>query len=223
MVEASASFLASREAMAFRWFVSFDEVIDGREKITYLRSGENLLVRGVGFTSHTERGHTLRDYYFDGATVTITSPNEDFYASASFSGSFDELVAAIEARTAARIPIWVMMSEGLAERLVSGIEHAAYLGETLIAGQPAHHLAFTTDDEDWQIWIARDEAEPLPLMIVGTDTRVQGWPQYRAYFLDWNLEPDRDPAQFVFVPEEDDRPVAMPALTGPLAADGRPE
>ena len=39
LARASAEFLASRPAMSFNWFVSYDEVRDGREKLTYMRSG----------------------------------------------------------------------------------------------------------------------------------------------------------------------------------------
>ncbi len=209
---AAVEFLAAQDAFTFRWFASFDEVIDGREKLTFLRSGVNTMVRGVGFVSHTERGDAYRDYYYDGAVFTVASPDENFYASVEFAGGFDALIEAVRERTGNVVPLWSMMSETLPARFLESVDGAAYVGTTRIAGEPAHHLAFTSYDEDWQIWVAADPERPLPLLIVGTDPYQQGWPQYRAYLTGWDLSPPTDPDQFVFVPEEDDLPVSLPDL-----------
>ncbi len=212
LMTASAEFLAAQPAFSFRWFASFDQVIEGREKLTFLRSGVNTMVRDVGFVSLTERGDTLRDYYYDGEVFTVASHDQNFYASVGFDRGFEALVDAVRERSGNVVPLWSLMSRSLPDRFADDIEGSAYVGTTLVAGERAHHLAFTSYDEDWQIWISTDPDRPLPLLIVGTDPYQQGWPQYRAYATDWNLEPDTDPEQFVFVPEEDDLPVSFPAL-----------
>jgi hypothetical protein len=47
----AADFLARQPDISVGWFVSYDVVVDGREKITYNRSGTNVLSRGEGFYS----------------------------------------------------------------------------------------------------------------------------------------------------------------------------
>ncbi|MEL6198065.1 MAG: DUF2092 domain-containing protein, partial [Pseudomonadota bacterium] len=211
IARASIAHVAAQPRFGFRWFVSYDEVLAGREKLTFVISGENVMDRAAGFLSHTERADGERDYYYDGALFTIAAPDEDFYADMPFEGGFDALVETVRERTGTVLPIWSMMSETLPERLFEETEGAAYLGVTRIAGQEAHHLAFTTYEEDWQLWVSTDEAAPWPLMLIGTETSLQGWPQYRVYFHDWTAAPEIDPAAFVFAPDEDDIRVALPS------------
>lgn len=212
IVMAAAQFLASRPAFSFSWFVSYDEVEDGQH-ITYFRNGTTLMVRDEGFVSHTVQDDTVRDYYWDRSVFSIVSPNENFYVRADFSGSFDELVDAVREKTGTVLPMWAILSDKLPEDLMEGVEATAYLGITLIAGQEVHHVIFTEEDQDWQIWISTDEEEPWPLMLVGTHKNEPGSPQFRVYMSDWNSDPDTDPAQFAFEPDENAVRLALPQLS----------
>lgn len=214
----SARFVAGLQSFSFRWFLSYDEVVGGREKLTYIQSGTNEMVRDAGFVAHTERNDTYRDYYFDGKTFTVASPNENFYASAPFAGSFEALVEVVRERTDSVLPMWSLMSHDLPRRFTDETEGAEYVGLSLIGGQLAHHVAFAGDEgEDWQVWISADAAAPVPLMVVITDTTVQGWPQDRVLLTDWQLSIPPGTARFTFLPDADDVPLAVPPLTVALA------
>ena len=219
IVTRAAEYLVIQPRFSFNWFVSLDEVRDDSEKVTYIRSGETLMSRGNGFVSHSERDGTLRDFYYDGAEFTVASPNEGFYTNMPFTGGFDSLVDTVREYTGTILPLWSLMSDTLADGLLDDVEKGSYLGETLIAGSPVHHLAFTGENEDWQIWISTDDTRPLPLMIVGTEKNEVGWPQYRVYMTDWNLDPATDQAMFRFVPGENDTRVSMPVQIPP-SGDG---
>ena len=151
-------------------------------------------------------------YYFNGEQFTIVSPDENFYASSIFAEGFDALVEAARERTGLVLPLWSIMSPSIKERWLEGIERGAYLGTTVIAGEPVHHLAFSEYDEDWQVWISTDPDHPVIVMLIGTDLYQQGWPQYRAYSNDWDFAPEIEPGIFTFKPDPDDMPVAMPDL-----------
>lgn len=220
IAQGSAEFLAAQPRFAFNWFVSYDDVVEGPQKITRIRSGHTVMERGRGFAAHTERGDTLRDYYYDGAEFTVASPNEEFYATAPFTGGFDALVNEVKARTGTILPLWAIMSDTLPKGLLDEIQSATYLGVTLIAGREAHHLAFTEAEEDWQLWVSTDEAAPLPLMLVGTDKTEVGWPQYLVYMMDWNLAPEIDPSAFRYTPRDVDVRVGFPTLFGPAKPEG---
>ena len=213
----AANYLASRERLSFNWFISQDEIVDDKEKITYFRSGTIVLDRGSGFLAHTERGDTLRDYYFDGSVFSVASPNENFYASTEFKGGFDALVRTIQQRADTILPLWSMLSTDFPDRMMDSVVSGAYLGTTLIAGQPVHHLAFAQEELDWQVWISVEEDMPVPIMLIGTEHTVTGWPQYRAYFADWNMEPEITEGQFTYQPEEDDVRMSFPAPSASAA------
>ena len=102
--------------------------------------------------------------------------------------------------------MYSIMQRGLPERLEKGLKAAAYLGTTKVADQEVYHLAFSDDEEDWQVWISTDENMPVPVVIIGTEPKKTGWPQYRAYL------PDYDAAQFKYVPAEGDVKISFPEL-----------
>ncbi len=216
----SARFLAAQPTMSFSWFISFDDVVEGRQKLTYVRSGTTVIDRKQGFMARTEREGALRDYFYDGAVFTVASPSQKFYASMPFSGGFDALVKELRERTGAILPLWSIMSENLPNGLLDDVLTADYLGVTLIAGREAHHLAFTEKDEDWQVWVSTDENAPLPLMLVGTEKTKFGWPQYRAYLSDWDLAPVIEAGQFKFSPGAEHVRVSLPGLSEPARANG---
>ncbi len=215
----AASFLAEQQKLSFNWFVSFDVVVDGREKITYLRSGYNILSRGEGFYSFSESGDGVREYFHDNAVMAIAYPGKNAFVSTPFDGTLEELVERLRGEYDVILPIWEMLSKTSSDDLLRETKAAAYLGTTLIAGREAHHLAFADYDQDWQVWISTDESKPLPLMIVGTNPYKQGWPQYRAYFTDWDLEPEIIEGQFSFVPDEDDIRVSWPKVVAAVEAE----
>ena len=199
----ASDYLAAQDAMSFSWFVSWDVVVDGREKITYMRSGANLLSRGVGFYSFAEDDDRLRLYYFDGAAFTVVAAEDQAFAQVPFAGTFDDLAGRVRAEYDIALPVWEVMSSDPGAALLEATEAAAYLGVARVGGEPAHHLAFAQYDQDWQIWISTDQDAPIVLAIVGTDPYAQGWPQYRVYFTDWDFQPDVAADAFRFEPDDD--------------------
>ena len=217
IAEEAARFLAGQPALAFDWFYTFDEVIDGREKTTYIQSGSSRIVRGTGLVSRMEHGDKVREYRYDGETFTVSAPYENFYASAPYTGSYDDLLAIARERSDNAMIVWSIMSPTLGDDPLADVEAAAYLGTTLIDGEEAHHLAFSEYDEDWQIWISTDPDRPVPLMYISTNPYTQGWPQRRADFRNWSFETEAEPGDFRYTPDEDDIRITMPALTAALA------
>jgi hypothetical protein len=221
---AAAEFIAGLESVSFRWFLSHDEIVDGREKLTYFQSGTSTMARGIGFVVRTERDDTYRDYYSNGETFTIASPHENFYASTPFKGSFEALVESVRQVNDAVMPTWSTMSRDLPDRLVEGAGDAAYFGVNLIDGQLAHQVAFAVSDENWQVWISTDPEVPVPIMIIITDRGMQGWPQSRIHFADGTFPVDPDLSQFTFASDADaDADDVLLQIPKPRPAAGLPQ
>jgi hypothetical protein len=222
IIRKSAQFLAKSPQLSFDWFSSYDEMIDGK-KLTFMRSGSNLIVRDQGFYSRVEDDGRVREYFYDGKQLTVAAPEENFFATEDYAKGFESLVDAIREATDQEIPLYVLMVRDLPERIEDGLTSATYLGVTSIAGLEVYHLAFSDAEEDWQIWVSTDEAEPLPVVIVGTEPNKTGWPQYRAYLSDWKLEGDVDRSLFTFKPESDDVKISFPELKSRAEPDASPD
>lgn len=209
---ASFDFIASQPAMTVSWFITYDRIFEGREKITFIRSGTNTLARGKGFRSYSEHDSEVREYVYDGERFTVSAPNGDFYATTEVSGDFDTLVTGLKERHDLVLPLWSVMSAQSADEFFDDVERATYLGTTLVNGQGAHHIAFSEYAEDFQLWISTDPERPVPLMIVGTEPYKQGWPQYSAFLYDWTLSPELPEDFFAFVPDDDDVEIGFSSL-----------
>lgn len=210
----AAEFLSQQEQLSVSWFISYDSVLDGREKITQVRSGYSLLDREAGFYGSLERGMATREFFFDGATFSVNDVENDSYAQIGFSGGFEQLVEQVKEEYNLDLPIWSVLSQQYRAGYLDGADKAAYLGLTRVGGEVAHHIALSNYDEDWQVWIADDPDSPRLLMIVGTNPYSQGWPQYRAYFSGWDFAPEIGEGSFTYVPGEDSERMSWPRVPG---------
>jgi hypothetical protein len=70
------------------------------------------------------------------------------------------------------------------EQLIPLVTDAKDLGSGVIGGVECDHLAFRTDEVDWQIWIAQG-AKRYPCRYVITSSKVAGAPQYTIDVRGW--------------------------------------
>jgi hypothetical protein len=212
IAKASAHYLAKLPALQTGWFVTYDEVVDGREKITYVWSGTSALERGKGYRATSERGDGFREYVYDGKKFTVASLDAGYYANLDATGSFDALVTELQAEHGITLPVWEVFSADNADAFLNDIVEATYHGVTTVGGTPTHHLSFRSATEDRQMWIATDDKRPVPMMVVGTDPYQQGWPQYHAFFHQWDTAPKFAPNLFTFELTDSLRKVTLPKL-----------
>jgi hypothetical protein len=213
LVTEFATHLAAQRSIQVNWFVSFDEVIDGREKINHFRSGQAVVARDKGYYAYVEQEDGQREFYFDGETVSVMLLEENAYVSQPFDGSFTELAEAIYQEHGEALPVWQVLVPSVADELLENVTSATYLGKRRIAGRELHHLALASYEADLQLWIHLEEgAAPELVMLVGTDPYAQGWPQYRAYFTDWNFTADLGDEFFAFSPAETATRMTWPVL-----------
>ncbi|MGR3713313.1 MAG: DUF2092 domain-containing protein [Shimia sp.] len=223
IVELAASTLSSQEALAVNWFVSFDQVIDGREKLTHVRSGRAVVARPDRYYAYAEQEEGLREFFFDGLGLTVYLPDENAYVHKPFLGGFDELADVIRQEHDESLPIWQVLVPDFAEQFLGDVTSAAYLGVKPIAGQQAHHVALSSYDGDLQMWVSTDPVNPVPIMLVGTDPYSQGWPQFRGYFSDWDFAPELDEDSFTFYPDDEADRLVWPKQVNPVSTSGEAE
>lgn len=203
IVEAAASTLASQEALAVNWFVSFDQVVDGREKLTRLRSGRSVVVRPDKYYAYAEQEEGLREFFYDGLGLTVYLPDDNAYAHKPYLGSFEDLASVIRQEHGESLPIWQVLVSDFADEFLGDVTDAAYLGVKRITGIEVHHVALSSYEGDLQMWISTDPVQPVPLLLVGTNPYQQGWPQFRAYFNDWDFSPEIEDDTFTFFVDDE--------------------
>ncbi|MNP46486.1 hypothetical protein D3C76_1404860 [compost metagenome] len=104
------------------------------------------------------------------------------------------------------------------DQLMPEVTDAKDLGSGVIGGIECDHLAFRTQEVDWQIWIAQGK-QPFPCRYVITSKLVDGSPQYSIQMHNWKAGAEVVHQDFVFnnstnarkidikdLPEADDLP-----------------
>ena len=81
--------------------------------------------------------------------------------------------------------------------LIANVQRGEYLGIQQVRSRSAHHLRFTQEKIDWQIWVA-DDWEPVPLKVVISYKAAPGHPQFIAWLSDWNFSPYLPDSLFEF-------------------------
>ena len=82
--------------------------------------------------------------------------------------------------------------------LTQNAKSATYVGLHEINGVKCHHLAFTQESLDWQIWV-EDGSMQVPRKVVITYKLAEGMPQYTAVLSDWDFSPHLPESVFSFV------------------------
>jgi hypothetical protein len=145
---------------------------------------------------------------YDGKDITIFSPGQKVYAQVAKPGGIDAAVTYFLRNLRMRMPLALMLRSDLPKELKARTGEVDYVERTRIDGQPAHHIAGRTDTVDYQFWIA-DGPKPLPLRVVLSYKTVEGEPQFRGQFVNWNLTPVLTDAEFAFKPPEGARKIAF--------------
>ena len=178
ILRAMSDHLASLKAFDVEIEVATDTLLQSGEKIQVLGEGSGTFDRENGFKfDRTGVGGDIQ-VVFDGETVTVFSPEQNVYASATVEGgpdaALDELRYALGIEAAGGVDLlYANPYEGLNYE----VESARYIGEAVIGGAPAHHLAYRAAEVDWQLWV-RATGDPLPLRYVITSKWIVAAPQF---------------------------------------------
>jgi hypothetical protein len=145
--------------------------------------------------------------WYDGKTLTIFSAKSSFYAQAPAPATIDEAVVMLMDRFQVPLPAAGFLLKDPYAKMMEGVKTAFDAGESEVDGVMCHHLAFSEEDADWQVWV-ENGAKPLPRRIAVTYTKAPGAPRVMAALSDWNLAPALPAGEFVFTPPADAKKVA---------------
>lgn len=141
-----------------------------------------------------------RTFVFDGAKLTMYSPDDAAYTQIKAPGTLEDLVGGL-LDAGVEMPLIDVLYQGLAGTLTDNVASGILVGDSTINGIACDQLAFRQAYIDWQLWVQKG-ANALPLKIVITTRYDVGAPQFQSV-LSWNLKPAIDKATFAFTPPKD--------------------
>lgn len=140
-----------------------------------------------------------RLFIYDGATLTMYSPDDSAYTRVKAPDTIGKLVEKL-LNAGIEMPMIDMLYSVHHGSLTEAVRGGVLVGDSNIDGVDCDHLAFRQANVDWQLWVEKGD-KPLPRKMVITTRYEVGDPQYQAT-LRWNLKPKIDASTFVFKPEK---------------------
>jgi hypothetical protein len=180
---------------------SFDEVHDNAPRVQLTNVRRVAVVRPDRFAADAS-GDTLdRAAWFDGRTLSVLNKGPNTYMTAEMPGTIDAALDRVAEQYGIVLPLADLLYSDVYATLTEGVLYGEYLGLHTAAGTLCHHLAFSQEAIDWQIWIDAGEST-LPRKLVISYVSEPGAPQYAAVIKRWSLDPKFDDGLFRFEPPE---------------------
>ena len=149
---------------------------------------------------NTQGDNGFKQLFYNGTEAVLYHLNYGMYSIVKAPGTVDETLDMLAEDYDFQIPASDIAYSDPYSYLMEEVKGAKYYGESSINGVTCHHLYFTQDEIDWQIWIDSDKNIPRKFLINFKDE--EGSPQFTAYFYDWNFSPSLSDDIFSFNPPE---------------------
>ena len=223
-----SEFLAKLPKFALEAEESFDEIPDGQPSIELTNLRRVALVRPNRLAADATGDTLNRASWYDGKTVTVLDKEHNVYVTIEAAATIDATLDKLEDEYGVSQPLVDILYADPYEVLTESVSYGRYLGIHQAAGVPCHHLVFSQETIEWQIWIDASD-KPLPRKLVISYVHEPGEPKYSATIRRWNLDPNFPEDLFTFEapegaqkidakamerPGEGDKPAVVPAQGG---------
>jgi hypothetical protein len=197
LLQELGQYIDEPEQFRFQAEVEVDEVSPRGQKIQYTSNIEIAVRRPNRLFVSQEGDLQNRSLWFDGDRFILLDRDLNHYLSVDTPNTLDEAIPFLEDR-GVTAPLADFLTGDFYQGAIARVQTGDYLGLHQVRGQLCHHLAFTQDNVDWQIWI-EDGYEIVPCKLIVTYKNLPEAPQYTAYFSDWNFSPRLPDRLFKFV------------------------
>jgi len=189
LLKAMSDYLAAQKAISFNYDTNLELVSAQQQKVGLASSGTLILNRPDKLRATRTGGFSNIEMVFDGKTLTLIGKNANQYAQIEAPNTIDELVDVLRDKYHRPIPAADLLMADPYKELMPLVTDVKDLGSGVIHGVECDHLAFRTEEVDWQIWIAQG-SRPYPCRYVITSKKVPGWPQYTLDITAWKSGAD---------------------------------
>jgi hypothetical protein len=184
LFKAMSDYLAAQKAISFAYDSTLEVVTDQQQKLGLASSGKVTLNRPDKLHATRTGGFADVEMVFDGKKLTLLGKNANVYAQVDAPATIDQLVDELRDKHHRPLPAADLLMENPYDQLMPLVTDVKDLGSGVIRGVECDHLAFRSEEVDWQIWIAQGD-RPYPCRYVITSSKVKGSPQYTIDVRDW--------------------------------------
>ena len=192
-------YLRSRRQFRVEVMELYDEVRPSGQKVQYSRHRRVAVRRPNRVYSDAVGDTASRRFWYDGQTVTLLDRQQNLYGQTKAARDIDTTLDGISRTYGISLPLMDLLFRDPYAALTEKVATGAYMGVHHVEGSPAHHLAFTQETVDWQIWVDVG-SRPLPRKVVIAYKRLPSQPQFQANLSRWDVNTRLSDSTFRFRP-----------------------
>ena len=198
LLRAASARLAAAKAFSFQAEIWEDAVVFGH-KVSTTRTVAAQVRRPDRLQMEIRSPKRSRGLWYDGKSLTVLGRMDNLYGAIVVPDTIDKVLDTASDKFGIDFPLEDVLVGDLDASAMPGIKGGAYFGKVTVLGTPCQHIAFSTDEVDWQLWI-QDGPNPLPRKLVITYKKEATAPQFTAIFSGWKLKSGISDKTFVFTP-----------------------
>ena len=199
VLRAACQYLAEAPYFGISAEIWREHVTETGEKVQFTRVVEMEVRRPNRLHVGIHSPHTDRSFWYDGKTLTVLDGRRNFYSTAPMPPTIDQTLDAAHSELGIDLPLIDLAVSDPYNNATARVERATYFGLAQAMGYSCHHLAFTQDNLDWQVWI-EDGPQPLIRKFVITHKNEPGSPEFTALIRQWNMTDRIADSDFAFEP-----------------------
>lgn len=213
VLKGMSDYLASQKTISLSFDADVEVITPDIEKIQFASSGQLLLSRPDKLRAIRIGGYSDVEFVFDGKTASVVDRSTNGYVQFDAPGPVDQLIDKLRNDYAMALPGADLLASNVFEVLSEDVLHGADIGRGVIGGVECEHLAFRSQDTDWQLWVQVGDA-PIPRKFVITSKTEAGAPQYTLVIREWKTDAQPAADAFAFKPAEGAKKLEPQALGG---------
>jgi hypothetical protein len=199
IMRAMGAYLQSAEEFSFHADVSYDESLSTGEKVKYGSKNDVSVQRPNRLLVSSNGDEFQRKVFYNGETMTLFDVQKNLYASSKVPGKLDDALDLMFEKFGFVVPVADFVYADPYAVFTENVDYGSVVGEHACGEKRCHHLLFTQESIDWQIWIETGP-RPLPRRLVITYKEELDSHQYEAWLSRWNFQPQASQQAFNFHP-----------------------
>ncbi|MBN1346422.1 MAG: DUF2092 domain-containing protein [Phycisphaerae bacterium] len=152
--------------------------------------------------------------WYDGKTLTVLDRASNLYSRIETPGTIDATLDMLHKRYGMTLPLADLFYADVFGSHADRIGRGTYVGEHKVGPHTCHHLAFSKESIDWEIWIQTGD-RPWPRKLAIHYKNETSEPRYTATIERWNPSPAFEKDLFTFKAPDGAQQIEMLPIGAP--------
>jgi hypothetical protein len=181
-----SEYLEDAKEFTFHAEISFDQVLTSGQKLQFgasqdigVRRPDRARTRYIGDLRNNQ-------VWYNGKTITILDVDRNLYSVIKAPSKIDKALDHIIDMYDIAVPTADLIYSNPYKILIEKVESGFYVGMDMVDGIMCHHLAFSQENVDWQIWI-EERKHLVPRKFIIDYKNIPGSPQYVVFLSEWDF------------------------------------